>query len=59
MFLKDQKTHLVALASSEMTALFGFVIGFMNINPWASLPYFAVSLANFGYAFVRISQADK
>ena len=23
MFLKDQKTHIVALASSEMTALFG------------------------------------
>lgn len=56
LFLGDPNTHPAALASSEMTAMLGFALGLINLNFWSALPYFAVSFANFAYAYVKIAR---
>jgi hypothetical protein len=53
--LKDTKAHITALASTEMPAVFGFVLGILSLNPWAAIPYFLVSAANFAYVYSKAS----
>ncbi len=54
LYSKQKGGEPALFAMSQMPAIFGFVIGFISADPWASLPFFAVSLALYAYAFVRL-----
>ena len=55
-YLNNPKTHLLAIVFPEVIAIFGFIIGFFNNNPWAAIPFFALGFANYAYAYLKISQ---
>ncbi|MEW6722008.1 MAG: hypothetical protein AB1324_01990 [Candidatus Micrarchaeota archaeon] len=46
---------LVLFAMSETPAMLGFMVGIVNYNLWAALPFFALSLGLYGFVFARTS----
>jgi len=54
-YLGDPKMHLLLLAFPEVIALFGFIIGFMNFNPWAAIPFFALAFGIYAFVYLKIS----
>jgi hypothetical protein len=54
-YLDEPKSHLLLLVYPEAIALFGFIIGFLNSNPWSALPLFAVAFSIYAYVYMRIS----
>lgn len=53
--VQDPRNHLAALAMSTPFSIFGFVIGFLDKNPWIALPFIAISLGNYLLVYQRIS----
>lgn len=54
---KNLRGSNIAIFMPEMIAVLGFIIGFLSLNFWVSLPFFAVAIAHSLYAFSRISEA--
>ena len=54
LFSREKGTELVLFAMSETPALIGFAIGFLNVNFWAAVPYFAVSVALYAYSLLKL-----
>ncbi len=53
-FSKQPGGEMTVFAMSEMPGLMGFVIGVLNRDAWAALPFFAVSLALYAYVTMRL-----
>ena len=56
MAAKTPKLHMLAVVFPEVVAIMGFIIGFMHLNFWVALPFFALGFANTLYAYSRISE---
>jgi hypothetical protein len=58
-FLPDpkNKNHLILLVFPEIAAVFGFIIGILNQNPWGALPFFVLGIVWYAYAYFRVAQA--
>jgi len=55
--LPNARSHLIALIMPEMFALFGFIIGIMNNNPWAAVPYVLVAFANYVWVYTKVTES--
>lgn len=55
--LKSLGNELPALSVTETFGIFGFIIGFMNSNPWAAVPYLAIGLGNYVYVYSKLNEA--
>jgi hypothetical protein len=53
--INDPKNHLLLLTFPEVIGIFGFLIGVLNSNPWAAVPFFAIGFAIYAFVYVRIS----
>ncbi len=47
--------RMTLLAFPEVIAVFGFMIGILNKNPWAPVPFFALGFAIYAYFVSRFS----
>lgn len=54
--VQDPKNHVLALTMSTPFSIFGFVIGFLDRNPWVALPFFAIALGNYLLVYQRVSK---
>lgn len=55
--LPSPKNHLILFAVPEVFPVFGLVISVFDMNPWAILPFALAGLANYAYAYVKVSAA--
>jgi len=55
-FLPNPQNHLVAIVLPETFAVFGFIIGFINSNPWSAIPFFLFAFAEYVYVYTTISR---
>lgn len=53
--LSNKKNHLLIVAFPEVIVIFGFVIGLLTNNPWAAMPFFLVSFANYAYGYRKVA----
>jgi hypothetical protein len=53
--LADPSMHLMAIVLPEIIGLDGLIIGFINVNAWASIPYILVAFANYYWVYRRIN----
>ena len=53
----NKANDFTVLAFPSVFVVFGFVIGFMNQNPWALIPYILLGLANYAYAYRKIASS--
>jgi len=58
LFLLDPKNHLIAIVLPESFAVFGFVIGILNSNPWSAIPFLLFAFAEYVYVYTKISGMD-
>ncbi|MFH0737661.1 MAG: hypothetical protein V1827_03850 [Candidatus Micrarchaeota archaeon] len=49
----DPSKRLLLITFPSVFAVFGFVIGFLNLNPWAALPYAALGFSIYAIAYIK------
>jgi hypothetical protein len=54
--MKDEKNHLMAVVFPSAMSVFGFFIGVLELNPWASIPFFAVGFGHYLYGYMKVTQ---
>jgi hypothetical protein len=55
---KNPANHMTVLVFPEVIALFGFIIGILNHNPWASMPYIALGFAVYAFFLSRLMSQE-
>lgn len=54
-YVNDPRSHMLLVVYPEAIALFGFIIAFLNLNPWAAVPFFALAFGIYAFVYLRIS----
>jgi hypothetical protein len=54
-FARRAGAEMQVFAMTETPAIMGLLIGSLSHNPWAALPFFALSLGLYGFVFARAS----
>jgi len=57
--LPNPQNHLFAISIPESFVVFGFIIGFINSNPWSAIPFFLFAFAEYAYVYTTISRMDE
>jgi len=57
--LPNPQNHLFAISIPESFVVFGFIIGFINSNPWSAIPFFLFGFAEYVYVYTTISRMDE
>jgi hypothetical protein len=55
---EDRQNKLIAVTFPSAIAVFGFVIGFLESNPWVALPFFLVGFGIYMNAYIRFNPSD-
>jgi hypothetical protein len=55
MATKLPKLHTIAIVFPAVIAILGFIVGFLHLNFWVSIPFLLIGFINTLYAYSKIS----
>jgi len=54
MAMEDPSSRMLAASIPQVIAVFGFILGFLELNPWGAMPFFLLSFLFFSYGYMRV-----
>gem|GEM_PF-6146657 len=54
----EPRNRIMVFVIPEGFGIAGFVIGFMNLNPWAAIPFLLVAFANYVYVYTKVTAME-
>jgi len=55
-FLAPAPNEIVVLVMPETISIAGFIIGILNRNPWAAIPFLALGFGCYVYAYLKVRE---